>query len=126
MKKYFVLTVSLLFLFSCKQEDETNIPDAVLIRSIIPTHGEELMLQRTHKQKVTPEITCGPGRVTKALGLTVADNGCSLTDDKLWIEDRGLLLPEHNIINTPRIGVDYAGEDAKLPYRFLIPGNQLP
>ncbi|MCQ2280625.1 MAG: DNA-3-methyladenine glycosylase [Bacteroidales bacterium] len=105
--------------------NEADIPDAVLIRSIIPTHGEELMLQRTHKKQVSPQITCGPGRVTKALGITTEDNGCSLTEDKLWIEDRGLIIPDDKILITPRIGVDYAEEDAKLPYRFLISGNQL-
>jgi len=100
----------------------TNVdgePDAVLIRGIVPTHGEELMLQRSRKHKITPDIGIGPGKVSKLLGLTVADNGLSLCEDTLWIEDRGLLLPDSQIETTPRIGVDYAGEDALLPYRFV-------
>ena len=96
-----------------------GIPDAVLIRGIMPTHGEELMLQRTGKRKITPDIGIGPGKVSKLLGLTVADNGISLCGDKLWIEDRGVVVPEDCIEITPRIGVDYAGEDALLPYRFV-------
>ena len=96
-----------------------GIPDAVLIRGIMPTHGEELMLQRTGKRKITPDIGIGPGKVSKLLGLTVADNGISLCGDKLWIEDRGVVVPEDRIEITPRIGVDYAGEDALLPYRFV-------
>jgi DNA-3-methyladenine glycosylase len=96
-----------------------DIPDAVLIRGIVPTHGEELMLHRTGKRKITRDIGIGPGKVSKLLGLTVADNGISLCGEKLWIEDRSLLVPEDAIQVTPRIGVDYAEEDAKRPYRFV-------
>ena len=96
-----------------------GIPDAILIRGIIPTHGEELMLQRTGKRKVTSDIGIGPGKVSKLLGLTVADNGLSLCGDTLWIEDRGTLVLDNQVETTPRIGVDYAGEDALLPYRFM-------
>ena len=96
-----------------------GIPDAILIRGIIPTHGEELMLQRIGKWKVTHDIGIGPGKVSKLLGLTVADNGLSLCGDTLWIEDRGTLVPDNQVETTPRIGVDYAGEDALLPYRFV-------
>ena len=97
-----------------------DIPDAVLIRGIVPTHGEELMLHRTGKRKITRDIGIGPGKVSKLLGLTVADNGLSLCGDRLWIEDRGLLVPDSAIQVTPRIGVDYAGEDAKRLYRFVL------
>ena len=96
-----------------------GIPDAILIRGIIPTHGEELMLQRTGKRKVTSDIGIGPGKVSKLLGLTVADNGLSLCGDTLWIEDRDTLVLDNQVETTPRIGVDYAGEDALLPYRFV-------
>ena len=101
-------------------------PDAVLIRGIAPTHGEELMLRRTGKRKITPDIGIGPGKVSKLLGLTIADNGISLCGETLWIEDRGLVLPEGSIEVTPRIGVDYAGEDALLPYRFVARLNAKP
>ena len=96
-----------------------GVPDAVLIRGIIPTHGEELMLLRTRKHKITPDIGIGPGKVSKLLGLTVSDNGLTLCGDTLWIEDRGLQLSDRQIKTTPRIGVDYAGDDALLPYRFV-------
>ena len=99
-----------------------DIPDAVLIRGIVPTHGGELMLCRTGKRRLTSDIGIGPGKVSKLLGITVADNGLSLCGEKLWIEDRGLLVPDSAIRVTPRIGVDYAGEDALLPYRFAAHG----
>lgn len=97
-----------------------NIPDAVLIRGILPTHGEELMLQRTGKTHITPDISNGPGKVSKALGLSVSDNGQPLNSNNIWLEDRGLLIADTQVDITPRVGVDYAGEDAKLPYRFIL------
>lgn len=99
-----------------------GVPDAVLIRGIVPTHGEELMLKRTGKRKITPDIGIGPGKVSKLLGITVADNGISLCGDRLWVEDRGLQIPDDRVDITPRIGVDYAGDDARLPYRFTVYG----
>jgi DNA-3-methyladenine glycosylase len=77
------------------------------------------MLQRTRKPRITPDIGIGPGKVSKLLGLTVADNGLSICSDTLWIEDRDMQITESQIETTPRIGVDYAGEDALLPYRFV-------
>ena len=96
-----------------------GIPDAVLIRGIMPTHGEELMLRRSKKRKISPDIGIGPGKVSKLLGLSIADNGIPLCGETLWIENRGVVLPDDCIETTPRIGVDYAGEDAHLPYRFV-------
>lgn len=100
--------------------NEEDVADAILIRGIFPTHGEELMLRRTGKSKMTPDVTSGPGKVSKALGLTVSDNGLSLESDRVWIEDRDVIVPKNQILITPRIGVDYAGEDAQLPYRFVL------
>lgn len=99
--------------------NEEEVPDAVLIRGILPTHGEELMLKRTGKPKCTPSISDGPGKVCKALGISLLQNGCPLNSDTLWVEDRGVVVPEGAIQCGPRIGVDYAGEDALLPYRFV-------
>jgi DNA-3-methyladenine glycosylase len=44
-------------------------------------------------------------------------------DNLIFIADDGYALPRKEIIATPRIGVDYAGEDALLPYRFIIKDN---
>ena len=97
-----------------------DVPDAILIRSILATHGEELILKRRKKTQMKPEITCGPGNVSEALGIKTKENGISLSEDKIWIEDRGVVIPETNLKVTPRIGVGYAQEDAFLPYRFVM------
>lgn len=100
--------------------NEEGTPDAVLIRGIRPTHGEELMLQRTGKPKCTPEVTDGPGKVCKALGISMQQNGVWLNSAELWVEDRGVVFGDEQVWVGPRVGVDYAGEDAKLPWRFRV------
>lgn len=60
----------------------------------------------------------GPGKLCKTLNITRADNKLDLTrGEKIWIDARDTLP---TIKSGPRIGVDYAGTDAGLPYRFLI------
>lgn len=95
---------------------EDGVPNGVLIRAIEPTHGVETMLLRRKKKKMDKTLANGPGALTAALGITMDHYGLPLNGDTLWIEEGP--APE-NILVGPRIGVDYAGEDAHLPYRFL-------
>ncbi len=95
-----------------------NQADAVLIRAIKPLDGMEEMLSRRTFPKTKPTLTAGPGRLTQALGITTQLDGVSLTGDTIWIEDRGIELSDDLLASSKRIGVDYAGEDANLPWRF--------
>lgn len=94
--------------------------DAVLIRAIKPLEGNEIMLQRRNASRMEPALTAGPGRLTQALGITTAFDTIDLTASTIWIEDRGHSFSKQEIKATPRIGVDYAGEHARRPWRFLI------
>ena len=49
-----------------------------------------------------------------------AHSGLNLQGENLYLAEDDYILPSSSIIVTPRIGVDYAGEDAALPYRFAI------
>ncbi|MDR8393052.1 DNA-3-methyladenine glycosylase [Aliifodinibius sp. S!AR15-10] len=93
--------------------------DAVLIRAIKPLDGITTILQRRNAEELTPAVAAGPGRLTQALGISTDNYGTNLTGDQIWIEDRG---SENNgkIEATLRIGVDYAGEHARRPWRFSI------
>ncbi len=62
----------------------------------------------------------GPGKVTKALGIDLSHNSISFTGKTIWLEDDQVKINKATIFSGPRIGVDYAGEDAKLPYRFWV------
>ena len=97
-----------------------DIPHAVLVRGIFPVSGIEKMQQRTGKNTSGYELTNGPGKLTKALGITTQLNGTPLTGDIIWIEDRNIVCRDSDISSGPRIGVAYAKEDALLPYRFVL------
>jgi len=98
-------------------------PHAILIRAINPTVGLDVMQARRNMAVIKPNITMGPGSVAKALGVSRKINAISLQSDTLWIEDQGLTFPDEAIAAVPRVGVDYAGADALLPYRFYVKGN---
>jgi len=102
---------------------EEGTPHAILVRAVNPTDGIETMQARRNMPVVKPTITMGPGSVAKALSISRAINAFDLTGDTIWIEDRGLSFPDSEIAVVPRVGVDYAGEDALLPYRFYLKGN---
>ncbi len=97
-----------------------GIPHAVLIRAIFPLRGLSLMLERSAKKKAGRGFSDGPGKVSKVLGIHYSHSGLDLLGDQIWIEDRGLVISDRDIVAGPRIGVDYAGEDAQLPYRMLL------
>lgn len=104
----------------------TNIEgqaDAVLVRAIQPVDGTGLMLDRRGMDAVSPKLTAGPGRLSQALGITTDYNATDLAEKTLWIEDRGLDISEGEIEASTRIGVEYAGKDAKRPWRFYLKEN---
>jgi DNA-3-methyladenine glycosylase len=98
--------------------NETNIPHAVLVRSIYPFSGEKIILNRRNARYFSPALLRGPGKVAAALGIHHSQTGISLLGNKIWIEDCGVSVNKSSVSITPRIGVEYAGTDALLPYRF--------
>ncbi len=96
-------------------------PEAVLIRSAKPVDGIELMKQlRISKKGKIPketELLSGPGKLCTAMSITRENYGNCLWGDKLYIAE-GEAVTASSIACGPRINVDYAGEDALLPYRF--------
>ncbi len=103
--------------------NDHGIPHAILVRGIEPVEGKNIMLERMHKTIFNKTVGKGPGNVAKALGIQTIHTGYSLMSDELFIADDGFVVKESQIIASPRIGVDYAGEDAKLLYRFFIKDN---
>ena len=97
-----------------------DVPHAILIRGIKPVEGIDVMLKRVNKTKITERIGIGPGNVSKLLGIHYSQSGESLFGRKIWLEDRGIKILPDKIITGPRIGIDYAGKDALLPYRFRV------
>ena len=100
-----------------------DVPHAVLIRAIEPLEGIDTMLDRMKKTKLDFSIGRGPGNVSKALGIATHHTGNTLFGKDIYIADDGFKIPTKNIIASKRIGVDYAAEDALLPYRFYLKDN---
>jgi len=102
--------------------NKNGIGDAVLIRALEPLKGVDIMMKRTGV-KEPARITSGPGKLTKAMGIDRGLNGKSLLGREVWIEENDARLTGASIQASPRIGIDYAGKDAELPWRFTIKDN---
>jgi len=118
-KAYVYLCYGMHHLFNVVTNVE-GVPDAVLIRGIFPIDGISVILKRRKAKSLIKNLTTGPGKVSAALGIHTGLNGLSLSENTIWIEDRGLSFADEDVHIGPRIGIDYAGEDAFLPYRFFV------
>jgi DNA-3-methyladenine glycosylase len=99
---------------------KANVPHAVLVRAVLPDQGFDIMKQRLGIEEISFNNSNGPGKLTKALGINNSHSGLSLCGNEIWIENRGILINSDDICISKRIGIDYAGDDANLPYRFYL------
>jgi DNA-3-methyladenine glycosylase len=85
-------------------------PAAVLIRALEPLDGISLMRRRRGKRAGTDssDLCRGPGNLTRALGITLAQNCLDLTGSALRIEDRR--LPPRPVAWSRRIGINVGVE----------------
>ena len=100
--------------------NKKDIPHAILIRSIKPTHGIPVILKRRNMAKLEKNVASGPGTVAQSLGIHYSNTGVNLLGNKIWIEDRKYPVIQNQIITGKRVGVEYAGSDAALQYRFIL------
>ena len=85
--------------------ERVGFPSAVLIRAI----------------ELDGELIDGPGKLCRALQIDRRLNRADLTSgESLWFEDRGEAVGRGSVEVHPRVGVDYAGEWAKKPWRFRL------
>jgi DNA-3-methyladenine glycosylase len=101
--------------------ESAGYPAAVLIRAIEPLDYAPVMRRLRGNPKRDTDIGSGPGKLCMALAIDKRLNGGDLTGNTLWIEDRKLDVTE--IGESPRIGVDYAGEYRDKPWRYYVQGN---
>jgi DNA-3-methyladenine glycosylase len=95
-------------------------PEAVLVRAIEPVIGIELMKKRRGIEVLT-NLTNGPGKLTKSMGITIDDYGRLLTSSPLFIA-KGI-CPE-SISSGKRIGINNSGEARDYPWRFWVTNNK--
>lgn len=106
-------------LFNVVSGGEEN-PEAVLVRALEPRYGIQLMKSRRGIEELK-NLTNGPGKLTKSLGISMEDYGSSLTLPPLYIA-KGF-RPE-SISVGKRIGIDNSGEARDYPWRFWITNNK--
>lgn len=78
-------------------------------------------MQRRRRTDRLRSLCSGPGKLCMALDIDRSLYGADLCGDALYIAEDGAPQPE--IITTPRINIDYAGEDAAKPWRFVAKGS---
>jgi DNA-3-methyladenine glycosylase len=98
--------------------NKSGVPHAILVRAGEVHSGLETMLLRRGKSAPDRTLLAGPGSLAQALGITTALTGSSLLHGPIRIEDHGLLVDDAQISVGPRVGIDYAAEDAARPYRL--------
>ena len=135
----------------CVVLGERDVPNVVLVRSVMPLWGTDEMLRRRGKAKLDAALCAGPGNATKALGVTTRLNGvdlCASDEIGLYVPAEpetgaGRDISSHavmpcsdevlrailsaradEIVEAPRIGIDYAEEYATMKWRYYYRNNR--
>ncbi|GGF13513.1 putative 3-methyladenine DNA glycosylase [Halobacillus andaensis] len=99
---------------------EEGSPEAVLIRAVEPLEGINLMYERRGDKK-EKDLTNGPGKLTKALGIIRSDYGRPYDNPPLYIREG--FKPAH-ISQGKRIGIENSGDARDFPWRFWVTDNK--
>ena len=95
---------------------------AVLIRAVEPVAGIEHMLENRCMEAVKPAVSNGPGKLCRAMDITLAQNRLDLCGSELYIA-RPAEQPRFAVVRTTRINIDYAVKGKQFPWRFYIKDN---
>ncbi len=106
-------------------------PVAVLIRALTPTENLDEMRRLRGVRRPDEgsglrdtDLCSGPAKLCQALAIDRSHNGLDLTTSpSIWIEP-GSPVPDDDLVNTPRIGVEYAEEWAARPLRWHLRGSR--
>jgi len=105
----------------CERE---GVGAAVLIRALAPVAGIEAMRARrgclTGRPAREQDLCSGPGKLTQALGISLAENDSSLLDGPVRIHARAGHWREPRVAVGTRIGITRAVD---LRWRFCAAGN---
>lgn len=124
---YVYMTYGIHYLLNVVTE-APELPSAVLIRAVSILNPSNLVYKNRYgltfenlSKYQIKNLSNGPGKLTKAMGIDKKFNGIDLTGDKLYIE-KG--ISDFEIVKSKRIGIDYAEEAKDYLYRFYIKGNK--
>jgi DNA-3-methyladenine glycosylase len=101
---------------------------AVLIRALQPVAGLEAMRGRRllgvgprERPRADERLCSGPGKLTQALAITLAENAGDLFRGAVRICAPEAAWREPTVLSAPRIGISRAVD---LPWRFCVLGNR--
>lgn len=94
---------------------------AVLIRAAKPVSGMEAMA-RNRQKAFGVNLTNGPGKLCRAMDITLAQNRLDLTGDELFIAEPAE-KKRFSVVRSLRINIDYAVDGKHFPWRFYIRDN---
>jgi DNA-3-methyladenine glycosylase len=103
---------------------ESDLPEAVLIRAAQPVRGVELMAKNRPKARREFDLLNGPGKLCQAMSIDRRLDREPLDGKTLFITPAELQIAVDDIAVTPRVGVDYAGDATHWPLRFFLAGNR--
>jgi DNA-3-methyladenine glycosylase len=125
---YIYQIYSMYFCFDVTSGELAGKPEAILVRALEPIAGLEVMMRRRRIldfQKFRSQIddlTNGPSKLCIAMGISKKQNGADMCVPPLCIET-GVTIGERQIIQSPRVNVDYADEWKHLRWRFYVKDN---
>jgi DNA-3-methyladenine glycosylase len=120
---YIYFIYGMYYCFNVTAGNVPGKPEAVLIRALEPVEGQDIMAKRRGaRQAETANLTNGPSKLCMAMGLSKSQNKTDLTSPPLYIKDAPP-VQKTDVVETTRIGVDYAGEWKNRPWRFYIKRN---
>jgi len=97
-----------------------DTPGCVLIRAIEPLTGINVMQKRRPAARRLEDLASGPGKLTRAMAITRAQNGADVTHGNLVVRN-WKRQPQFEIQVTPRIGITKC---ADWPLRYAVKGNR--
>lgn len=100
--------------------ERADFPAAILIRAGEPLEGIDQMKRARGREKLV-DLASGPGKLCQALSITGTLNGEDMVTSKtLFMTDDGFKVRKQHLLQSPRIGVAYAGEHALKPWRYFM------
>ncbi len=96
-------------------------PGCVLIRALEPLAGVSIMHRRRPTARSLEDLASGPGKLTRAMGITRRLYGADVTRPGPFTVRRWQHEPGLEIVSTPRIGIRHCTD---WPLRFLVGGNR--
>ena len=120
---YIYFIYGMYYCFNVTTGSEPGKPEAILFRALEPIEGKEIMAKRrtTISGKIA-NLANGPSRLCIAMNISKVQNKTDLTAPPLYIKDAPS-VPEKDIMETTRIGVDYAGVWKNKFWRFYTKGS---